>query len=180
MNAEITVDNCRGLLKGEVKDAELVTALVDAFAGLPIKEQFAFAMELRREISFYYGYSFEDAKSGISSFQSLMFDSLLRSFEVYTEISREEYDVLLTDGNLYGIILSLLGNKSFPVDFLIETSWLEKYADHSKGWLLEGYLKGRQATRRFEIMAYFRDIIPNSEHMSDEMIMSIAGITLWF
>lgn len=179
MGMKIAVDDCRKLLRGEFQDGNLAIAQFSVIADLPAREHFALARELSREISFYYELSQPrsgQAKPQFSHVQLMILGHLTKSFETYDEIPWEDYAVLTADDDLCIIVASLLKNKMFPVDFLVETSWLNKYMNHPQYWLLKMHTRVLRDNKKPEIIAYCRQSIPNSEHMSDEIVLSVAGV----
>jgi hypothetical protein len=181
MDVKITVDDCRRLLRGEVKDGTLAIAQFSVLTDLPDQEQFAFARELSRDISFYYELSQSESrqdKTQFSHVQLMLLGHLVKFFETYDDISLEDYADWVTGDDLYIIVASLLKNKMFPVDFTVDTSWLNKYANHPQYWLLKMYTRVLRDNNKPEIIAYCRKSIPNSEHMSDEMVLSVAGVKI--
>lgn len=178
MDVKITVDDCRRLLRGEVKDGTLAIAQFSVLTDLPDQEQFAFARELSRDISFYYELSQSESrqtKAHFSHVQLMLLGHLVKFFETYDDISWEDYANWVTGDDLYVIVASLLRNEMFPVGFLVDTSWLNKYVDHSNYWLLKMYTRVLQDKKKSEIIAYCKQLVPGSEHMSDEMVLSVTG-----
>lgn len=183
MDVKITVDDCRKILRNEVKDGTLAIAQFSVLTDLPVQEQFAFARELAREISFYHELS-QSSQSGqtkaqFSHIQLMLIGHLTKFFETYDEISWEDYADWVTGDDLYTIVASLLRNKMFPVDFIVDTSWLNKYVNHRAYWLLEMDTRVLRDNKKPEIIAYCKRLIPGSEHMSDDMVLSIAGVGVW-
>ena len=182
MDTKITVDDCRKILRNEVKDGTLAIAQFSVLTDLPAQEQFAFARELAREISFYHELS-QSSQSGqtkaqFSNIQLMLIGHLTKFFETYDEISWEDYADWVTGDDLYIIVASLLRNKMFPVDFLVDTSWLNKYVNHRAYWLLEMYTRVLRDNKKSEIITYCKQSISGCEHMTDDMVLSVVGINL--
>lgn len=181
MGMKIAVDDCRKLLRGEFQDGNLAIAQFSVIADLPAREHFALARELSREISFYYELSQPrsgQAKPQFSHVQLMILGHLTKSFETYDEIPWEDYADWVTGDDLYIIVASLLRNKMFPVDFLVDTSWLNKYVNHRAYWLLEMYTRVLRDNKKSEIITYCKQSISGCEHMTDDMVLSVVGINL--
>lgn len=178
MSKNITAEDCRKLLSGEVKDKKLTRELINSIRDLSVSEKFNLAKELLQEISFYYKLDSQlqaqNKALKLSSIRASALTPLILSFEFYDSISTEEYEQLM-ENNSYVIMASLMKNDSFPITFLIHDSWIENHLNEPKYWYMKEYVSIIKKSRKSEIVSYYRNLVPNSESMSDEMVMSIAG-----
>lgn len=132
---------------------------------LPLKEKFKLAFELIPELNAY---------SQSSMFKSYsVYEHLTGSFSLYSSITSDEYYSIVTSLSSK-LITSILTNPSFPVDLLINNeAW--RYNLNQKDTYIFITIVKIYDERHDEIIAYYRDQVPDSEHMSDEMVLKIAG-----
>jgi hypothetical protein len=142
---------------------------------LSMKDKFEISKQLLKELeeydAYYYAYD-------VTSFaeQWKTYFALLNSFHDYNGISREEFAFLLEKASC-AIVAVAIGNDAFPIDFLIDTSFVERHQIHFNYWVIESCLNTAKQRRRKEIWDYYKSIVPGSENMTDEMILSIVGIS---
>jgi hypothetical protein len=92
-------------------------------------------------------------------------------------ISREKFIELLEDSKP-AVMIHILRNKKFPIDVLLDESFLARHASDPNYWLLQICTSDAKLNRRSEVIAYYRNKISDSEHMSDDMVLSVAGVSL--
>jgi hypothetical protein len=181
MSKKITAKDCRNLLSGKIEGKELTHVLLKTIASLSVGEKFNLAKELSRELSFYYELDsqppVQNETPKLSSIRASALTPLARSFEIYDSISIEEYAQLM-ESNSYIITASLMKNDSFPITFLIYDSWVEKHVNESGYWYMKEYVRITRKSRKPEVVNYCRNLVPNSENMSNDIVLKVAGIHL--
>lgn len=103
--------------------------------------------------------------------------TLTQSFVECENISHKEFIQILNKANLATAKL-LIQNKIFPVDILVDSSFFERYKSHPEYSFLENTIQHLKSYRFLEIIDYYRNIVPESENMSDEMVLKVAGVEL--
>ena len=179
-NDIVTVDNYRYFVTCGNEDFEdterfpFLMGLYKLFAGLSLSVRFSLARDLLNEIGMYKN-SFNRDLLNID--QRIVLIGLLNSFKHYESIEHEEFARLLEIAPPY-IIDRLINNRSLPLDFLLDSSLLEQHKYHPMFQDLQKEVRYVKTKRKPEIIAYCRNKITGSEHMSDEMVLSVAGVNL--
>lgn len=172
VDSSITVENCRFLLsEGQVSDDYVKT-----LSSLSDRERFDIAKHLLSEIELRHNKL--RAKAGYYSNQLKVILSLLDSFQDYNGILYEDFRDFMSNGDLFVVTAYLIRNKSFPIAFLLNTSLLEPHKKNPYVNILEEYIRHAKIIRRPELVTYCKNLVPDSESMSDEMVLSVAGVTL--
>lgn len=104
--------------------------------------------------------------------------TLVLSFGNYDGISYDEYIELTSNPSLHIIVAYLLRNKSFPLDYLLDSFLLKHHEEKPFYWVLERYVKEAKISRKEEIITHCRSLISGSESMSNEMVLSVAGVSI--
>jgi hypothetical protein len=132
---------------------------------LSLKEKFNLALELIPELNAY---------SQSSMFKSYsVYEYLAESFSLYNNITYDEYYYIVTSLSSK-LVTSVLMNPSFPVELLINSEvW--RYNLNPRDTYTFVSIAKIYDERRDEIIIYYRKQVPDSEYMSDEMVLKIAG-----
>jgi hypothetical protein len=167
MSDDITVKDCRILLL-DIRDEHITEKHVESLSSLSDEQKFYIAKQLLPEIGLYDNIQPKTLK------MNLIF-ILLAVFEEYNNISREEF-VLLLDGASVSATSYIIQNDAFPVDFLVDLSFLHYNTSNLKNIALGNTIHFTRMRRILEVLSYCKGIVPDSEHMSDEMVLSVAGV----
>lgn len=181
MNKTIIVEGFRELLndRGEAltdnakyEQHVAIYKILESF--LSIKEKFEIAKQLLKELEAYDTYYYDyNVTSFLEQWKSYF--ALLNSFHEYDGISRKEFALLLEEASL-AVVALIIGNSIFPIDFLIEDSFLERHKSNFNYWVVESSMKTARQRRKSEIMAYYKSVVSGSEYMTDEMVLNVIGI----
>lgn len=167
MSNDITVEDCRKLLL-DMQDEHIAERHVESLSSLSDEQKFHIAKQLLPEIGLY------DNTYPKTLKMNLIF-ILLAVFEEYNDISREEF-VLLLDGASESATSYLIQNNAFPVDFLVDLSFLRYDISNLKNMSLGNTIHFTRMRRILEILSYCQGLVPDSEHMTDEMVLRVAGV----
>lgn len=181
MNKTNITESCRELLsdrseflKNSSNHKRWVELCSKVENSLSMKEKFEISKQLLKELEeyddYYYAY---DATSFAEQWKTYF--ALLNSFHDYDGITHEEFNFLLEKASL-AIVAIAIGNDAFPVAFLVDESFVKRHRTHFNYWVIESCLKTAKQRRRNELWDYYKSIVPGAEHMSDEMILGIAGL----
>lgn len=176
-----TVNNCRYFItcgaKEFINDEErsfLISLYRSFVSSLSLREQFAIGSELLTEIDDYYNV---EVRRSSSKEKWEVITGLFDSFEYCESIEKEEYTQLLEIAP-ERISVQLIRNSSLPLDFLINPSFLKHRKPDSTYSMLPNEIALAKIRRRLELITYCRNLVPNSEYMTDEMVLTISGIDL--
>lgn len=100
---------------------------------------------------------------------------LVNAVENANDFSREDFIYFLDNADLYTLKFVVL-NPHFPVDLMINNPSFtrsEKFFYSSFRSAFNSAMRNRHA----DIVAYCRSVISNSESMTDEMVLNVAGVT---
>lgn len=178
-NSIITVDNYRYFITCSDEDfddpnkAPFLTELYNLFVTFSLSMKFSFACELITDLSVYKTFA---ARSNYKAIQQVTIDMLLNSFKDYQGIEREKRDWLLKTAPSY-VIIRLINNQSLPLDLLLDPYLLERHRSDSMFDDLLREVQSIKIIRKTEIIAYYRNLVPDSKNMTDEMVLSVAGVT---
>lgn len=167
MSDEITLEDCRKLLL-DMRDEYITDSHVERLSSLSDEQRFNIAKQLLPEIGLY-----DNTYPGGLKMSFIFI--LLTIFQDYNNISREDFVPLL---NKAGVSASayLIQNSAFPIDFLVDFSFLRHDPSNPKNISLENTIYFTRVRRLSEIISYCRNLVPNSEHMTDEMVLSVTGV----
>jgi hypothetical protein len=170
-----TVERYKNLLNGTVNlnsfDTDREISLVSSFS---IEERFYLAKNLLDELD-----SLKRGVTGLypSNFARFFSASLLDALVSSVEVPNDEWQDLVDNCSLT-LLSHIIFNSSLPVEILISEN---AFGSHS-GDPLFLYFQYRfgiaKLGRHSDIVHHFRGVVPNSEHMSDEMVLSVAGVNL--
>lgn len=176
------VENCRELLNDRqtiVKNSEQHIQYIEICDSITLyasaKEKFDIAKQLLKELEEYDDHYYAYDVTSFAEQQKTYF-SLLNSFHDYEGIVPEEFAFLLKEASL-AVIAVTVGNASFPIDFLVEDSFLKRHETHLNYWALESSIKVTRHRRKEEIWNHYKSMVPGSENMNDKMILSILGLS---
>lgn len=168
-------DYYRQLLKTMAANPEVMT-MDDAFdiASASMEQKGRLALYSLRELD-----DCRDAlsKGRISLKYSSIIISLLHSLSMYEGFSHENFMYISDNGSL-GILGYRVVNMDCPLTFLVNDEFYDCYRGSSDWRAFETALDVGRDIRLEEIVAYAKNLVSNSEHMSDEMVLSVAGIGL--
>lgn len=175
MSKKITVERCREILN-DLRNDRVSNKYIKSMSKLSEGERFSIAKKLLPEIESYCkrienGLNSESNQMGIHSF-------LLVTFSRYESISREEFSELIDKSKDCVINAQLAKNPSFPIDFLLDDSLFQVQEDSFLFWFPKDLIKCLRFARRQEAVSYYRGVVCDFEHMSDEMVLSVVGINL--
>lgn len=171
----VTVESCRAIL-ATAGEHQVSGDYVATFSNLSEEEKFHIAKQVLPELKAYNDK--RSMKSGTTSNKAALNSYLLNCFEYCDGISYEDFSQLLGGSDIYPVIIYLIRNKSFPLSLLLEPTLLKSYQNSPHQLYLEGYVKYVKASRMVEIIAYCRGLVPDSENMSDEIVLNVAGVKL--
>jgi hypothetical protein len=170
----VSVDRCRQVLasSNEYPGAAYLRIYVEI--NNSGEEKFELLKELLEDLNSFY--LLKKKKLSRHSEARTMYSYLTNTVGSYTGISRNDFINLIQKGNV-DLLGEAVRNPNFPIELLFNRSAFGKYADDINfGWLQEKINLAMWSNERFhETVNYIRRMIPNSEVMSDEMIMSIVG-----
>lgn len=182
MSEIISVKDCKDLLSNKLsclKDGYEKDRLINAYRTLDtsvsLGEMFALAKQLIEELDNYDGSYVEGDK--FTAEQQLTYAKLMSPFYRYEYITVDEYTWLLKHAGL-DVTLAIIENRHFPIHLFIEVSFLGRHFGAPSFGVLQRAIANVKQNRKSEIIDYYRNQIPNSEHMSDEMVLSVAGVSI--
>jgi hypothetical protein len=176
---EITVNDCRKILKNlkrGIKKDPVLGNYIDAINNLSYKKRFVLAKELLPELEssgILAGTGFGSSRTK----EAEVYTALLSSLEMYAGIPREEFIELITNPNSYVVVTYLVKNKALPIDLLLSELLLHGHKNKFFYWIMKKQLEDVKLLRYPEIISHFRSIVPDSKHMSDDMVLKIANFT---
>jgi hypothetical protein len=110
-------------------------------------------------------------------FSRYLFLYLLNALYNSTKISEKDWQQLV--GNCsFKLFVGMARNSSFPVKFLVSDNPFEEELASPVSDSYKSQLRGVIIDRLPEIVVYTKSTIPGSESMTDEMVLSVAGIKL--
>lgn len=179
MDTTLTVEECRELIKPSSEwslDKKLFNSLNSArdllTDTLSIRERFELAKQLLPELEVYDGW-FDHAPI-VPAGQRGSITALLRSFQQCEDIIHAEFISILNEASIF-ITDLIVRNPTLPIGILMEPSFLSRHLFDSKYSELVLTIRFIKTRRVDEVVAYFRELIPGSESMTDEMVLKIAG-----
>lgn len=117
----------------------------------------------------------ESLKSiGLNSSSLSIFNALLIPLTSYNNFSREDFEYIVNNGSLL-VVKNTVVNRSFPLNLLVDNELYLKHKESPNLFLLDEELRRIRFNKSKAILQYFRNEIPDSEYMSDEMVLKIAG-----
>jgi hypothetical protein len=174
----VSVEDCRRVFDVSADFASDSYAPIDrlysALAETTDAERLDLVKQLLSELETFYSFWY-DKSSWKYSPSARIYSTLLRSLEFAKDVSREDYLYIFDNAHAY-IVDSLVANPEFPVGLLIDDSIFTR---HSGDPYLDDFKYTVEAviSHRFkEVIAYCRGIVPNSEHMTNEMVLNVAGV----
>lgn len=183
MSEQVTLEDCLKMFEDPKLfiDDDKIQFVVDVhktLLSLPSKEVFNLAKQLLKEIEIHNNNYYSSSQTVRYAFEHHDFVRILiDSFETCQEISRKEFLWLLEESGV-NITARITRNIALPIDILLAPSLIERHLGKSDNWLIELCQAEAKGRRRQEIINYYRDIVPNSKAMSDEIVLSVVGITL--
>jgi len=100
---------------------------------------------------------------------------LVKSIQKTDNFSREDFICFLENADLYTLKFVIL-NPLFPIDLLINKS---SFINHSEDLFLSSFQSAFNSAirgRYTDVVFYARSIVPDSEAMSDKMVLKIVGV----
>jgi len=170
----VSIEDCRRAF--DVSGEHAPGPLYSALGHTTYKERLILVKQLLNEMEVFYSFWYEKSSWKYSS-SARIYSTLLRSLEFAKDVSREDYLYIFENAHAY-IVDSLVANPEFPVDLLINESIFTR---HSGDAFLDDFKYTVEAVithRLKEVIAYCRDIVSGSEHMTDEMVLNVAGVNL--
>lgn len=143
-------------------------------SSLSLREQFAIASELLTEIDTHYNVEVRRSSS-VEKWEVIT--DLFDSFEYCESIEEGEY-VRLLEIAPERISVQLIRNNSLPLNLLTSPSFLKNREADPAYAKLQFELARAKNKRLPEIIAYARKLVFDSEYMTDEMVVSVAGIII--
>jgi hypothetical protein len=173
---EFTVDYCRQVLMNEVNNVAQEKLKDNGFIKkvehLSIQERFDMAKGLLLELGEYNNISFY--RREILDNAIHLSRGLTRALSTFEGASFADFEYLVENAS-FCLFYCIITNTSFPVSLFVES---ERVRDYIEGDGANYLARSHWDERRDEIAAYYRSIVPNSEHMSDEMVLSVAGVKI--
>lgn len=182
MSVNITVQDCRDLLSDKLSHlgnsaerVKLTNAYNSFVASTSLEEMFLLAKQLLKELDEYDNSYVEGVK--FTTKQQKTYAKLKAPFYHYDGITRDEYNWILENAG-FDVVLATVENKRFPVSLLVESSFLTKHINAAYFAVLRRTVADVKRKREVEIITYYRGQVPNSTHMSDNMVLSVAGVSI--
>jgi len=170
------VDYCRQLLMSNTGDASWKGINTDKFVNIIIAIDGNMAFELSKSLLpelAEYTDSLNTKKVLLSAI-TYLYSRLTSFLSDFKGASLADFEYLV-DNASFCLFSYILTNPSFPVALFVENERAQNYINSDE---VNQFALSHWYERRDEIAVYLRDKIPNSEHMSDEMVLSVAGVTL--
>lgn len=170
----VSVDRCRHVLASTNEYPSTGYLRIYVETKNSGEEKFELLKELLEDLNSFY---FLKKKSlSRHSEARTMYSYLTNTVGSYTGISKEDFLNLIEKGNV-DLLGEAVRNPNFPIELLFDRSIFNRYADDPNfNWLQEKINLAMWSNERFhETVTYIRHLVPNSEVMSDEMVMSIVG-----
>lgn len=176
----ILVEDCKRVFdvstNYESDDYTPIDRLYSALGKTTDAERFDLVKQLLNELETFYLFWYEESSWKFSP-AARIYSTLLRSLEFAKNISREDYLYMINNAHAY-IVDSLVVNPEFPVDLLIDDSIFANHGDDYFLNELKFTVEGVILHRFEDIVTYCRGIVPGSENMTNDMILSVAGVNL--
>jgi hypothetical protein len=166
------VEYYRILIKRAIQQNDITQKELDYLTSfLSPGERFHIAKELCYDIRLFTDLRYSQIVPDVTKKFYICF---LEVFQKYDGISREEY-VYLFDNAPFSLLQYIVDNPSMPVDMLIEYGITRSQEQGFFNAFLVAHIKTAQENRSEEILSYLRSLVPGSESMSNEMVLSISG-----
>lgn len=165
---KLTVEYLRELITSESEELSS-SELRKELANMSEEEAFRLAIRLVPELN----------ESYIPSLKknSFVFTKLNNSFSWANGITYSEFQYL-AETLCPGLLSSVLHNEDFPIEFIIDSNILRKRENDQFYSAVKTSIQYVCQERYGEIADYCRGIVPNSESMSDDMVIKIAKIEI--
>lgn len=177
---ELNLEYCREILcpssGKKITDKELHangTYIDVLMLDMDIQECFNLAIELVPELDKYSKRSMVTADVSGATYE--LYSALVETFKNNRYISYQQFQFLIENLSVHPLIL-VLSNPFLPIDLLVESKKHWHRADsidfpHGASHIHRAFKK-----RSWELAAYARSIVPDSDHMTDEMLLKVAGL----
>lgn len=99
----------------------------------------------------------------------------LSGYDEYKGFCDEDFLYVVTHGSV-PLVRRIISNASCPLDFIVDETFYLKHVDSPEYNLLKSNLKVIRGLRIDEIVGVFRRQIEGAEHMSNEMVLKVAGV----
>lgn len=166
------VEHYRLLIKRAIKQSDVTQKELDYLTNfLSLEERFHIAKELCDDIHVFTDLRYSQVVPEVTKKFYICF---LEVFQKYDGISREDYVYLLNNAP-FSLLQYIVDNPFMPIDMLIEYGIARSQEQGFFNAFLVAHIKTSQEKRSGEIFSYLRGLVPSSENMSDEMIISISG-----
>lgn len=182
MSINISIQDCRDLLADKLSHLDdtaervrLTNAYNEFVTVTSLEEMFILAKQLLKELDEYDNSYVEGIK--FTTKQQKTYAKLKAPFYHYDGITPNEYNWILENAG-FDVVLATIENKRLPVPLLIEGSFLTKHVNAPYFAVLRRTVADVKRKREVEIISYYRNQVPNSTHMSDNMVLSVAGVTV--
>lgn len=176
---KFSVEYVGGLLNRAIAHKKILVKEIKAFEKLiSSEESFHLAKALMPELSAYRKALISGNRTGNRIDAYNVYSSLLNAYSNFTNISREDFLFIINDAPGF-LVQYLVHNPSIPVDILMEDSYFTHIENDSTASGFKEALNTIRLYDRYEdIIDYVRSLVPNSETMTDEMVLSVYGI-IW-
>jgi hypothetical protein len=174
---KFSIEYVGGLLNRAITHEKVLVKEIKAFERLTSsRKKFYLTKALIPELSNYRQALVSGNKAGNQIDAYNVYASLINAVSEFKDISREE--CLFIINNAPGFLIKyLLHNSSLPVDILIEDSYFTRIENDATTFSLKEDLQAARSIYRYEdIINYIRSVVPESETMTDEMVLSVYGI----
>lgn len=177
---ELTLEYCKEILcpapGKKITDEELKangTYIDVLMLDVDIQQTFNLAIELIPELNKFSKQSMYAAHVTGATYE--LYSALVETFRNNRYISYEQYQLLIENLSVHPLILTL-SNPFLPIELLVKSKkhWHRANSvDFPNGI---SHIQRALKKRSWEVTAYARSIVPDSEHMNDEMVLKVAGI----
>lgn len=167
------VEHYRDLLNETVELSDAATnretSIVNSFS---MEDRFYLAKNLLNELDYLRTGSGHYPSNFARFFSAALLDALISPVKV----SNEEWQYVVDNCSLH-LLSDVIKSPSFPVEILISEKAFEEHFTNPLFPYFQFHFDRVISARFPEIVHYFRSMVPNSEHMSDEMVLSVAGVS---
>lgn len=111
-----------------------------------------------------------------------LFMNLITSLAESTSFTYENFTYISSHGSLFVLTFTLF-NKNYPVSFLVDYNYPHDKGSYHGTFSLFGYhsfedmLDATRGNRLEEVATFLRAGIPGSDYLTDEMVLSVSGVT---
>lgn len=168
-----SIERYRALLTGVIElDKEATTEEIRVLQSFSVENSIYLTTHLIKDMAFLVA-----TQPKPTRFSQYLFLHLLRVLYNSTKISEKDWQKLIGNCSLK-LFIGMTHNPCFPVRFLLNDSPFEEELASPNSDSHKSELNKVIMDRLPEVIVHTKSSIPDSEYMSDDMVLSIAGIKL--